>query len=133
MKLKRVLLIMFAIGGLLILLIFFVSAKKIGQGVGDACRLAQERYGGDCVESLIRFLDDEENSPRRRNSAVWALGQLGDAQALPVLEKYYRSDNGGQRERLDTQLSQYELKKAIRLAKGGLNLTAFLWRKKESN
>jgi hypothetical protein len=133
MNLKRALLLVFAIGGLFIFLIFFVSAKKIGQGVKDACRLAQERYEGDCVESLIKFLDDEENSPRKRNSAVWALGQLGDARALPVLEKYYQGYNGGQRERLDLQLSQYELKKAIRLAKGGLNLTAFLWRKKESN
>lgn len=129
MNLKRALLLGFAIGGLFILLTFFVSAKKIGQGVRDACLVVQEKYEGDCVEPLLKFLEDEENSPRSRNSAVWALGQLSDARALPVLEKYYRGYNGGQRERLDIQLSQYELKKAIRLVKGGLNLTAFLWRR----
>jgi hypothetical protein len=72
-------------------------------------------------------LEDENRSFKARNSAIWALGQFGDSRALPVLEKYY-TGNIPDREPLNGTISQYELKKAIKLAKGGTNISAFIWR-----
>lgn len=128
MRFKRIIASVLAGGLLFLLLSFFISANKIGQGVKDVCERAQEKYKDDCVESLIKFVNDDGNSFKSRNSAIWALGQLGDGRALPVLEKYY-TGNIPKREPLDKTISQYELKKAIKLAKGGLNITAFVWRK----
>jgi hypothetical protein len=55
------------------------------------------------------------------------LGEFGGSRALPVLQKYY-TGNIPDREPLDEMISQYELKKAIELASGGPNITAWLWR-----
>jgi hypothetical protein len=55
------------------------------------------------------------------------LGQYGDNRALPALQNYYTGDIP-EKEPLDKMISQYELKKAIKLAKGGLNITALFWR-----
>jgi len=104
-----------------------LSFNIIGYGVEEKCRLAEERYGGDCVGALVAHLDDDSNSFRSRNSAVWALGQLGDARGLPTLEAYF-SGVPESRESLDETISQYELQKAIKLIDGGFNLTAFFWR-----
>lgn len=107
--------------------VVLLSFNIIGYGVEERCRLAQEKYDGDCVEALIAYLDDEDNGFRSRNSAVWALGQLGDVRALPTLKGYYTEVPPG-RGSLDGMISQYELEKAIRLIDGGFNATAFFWR-----
>jgi hypothetical protein len=116
-----------AIGVSVFLLFFIIGTTWIGYEVKSQCQEAQRAYSGDCVEALISLLEDENRSFRERNSAIWALGQLGDNRALPVLEKYY-TGNIPDREPLDGTISQYELKKAINLASGGLNLGAFVWR-----
>ncbi len=88
--------------------------------------LSQEKYNGDCVESLIAYLDDKENGFRSRNSAIWALGQLGDERALPVLKKYYIGYNKEKINR-SKELAQLELKRAIGYMEGNLNITKFFW------
>lgn len=55
--------------------------------------------------------------------AVWALGQIGDARALPVLQEYY-TGNIPPRESPERVISRYELKKAIHLLRGGWNVRA---------
>lgn len=126
-KLKNLILYLGAVGVGVFFLIFLTTCTIIGSGVKEKCRLAQEKYSGDCVEALMVFLEDENNAFRERNSAIWALGQLGDKRALPVLEKYYTGEISD-KEPLDQGLSQYELKKAIKLTEGGINLSAFAWR-----
>ena len=115
-----------AIGISVGLLLFVVTCTIIGYEVNQICSDAKAEYSGDCVESLIALLEDEAQPFRERNSAIWALGQLGDHRALPVLERYYTGDIP-ERESLNNGISQYELKKAIKLAGGGLNLTAWAW------
>lgn len=109
------------------LLIFLTTSTIIGFSVKEKCQNAQQKYEGDCPQALADFLQDEDNSLKDRNSAIWALGQMGDDSALPVLQKYYTGQIPD-REPLDETLSQYELKKAIKLLDGGFNLTAFVWR-----
>jgi hypothetical protein len=111
----------------LFVLFFLVTSTWIGFSVREKCMLSQGRYGGDCVEALSAHLDDENNPYGERNDAIWALGQLGDGRALPVLEKYY-TGNIPDREPWNKTISQYELKKAINLSGGGFNITAIVWR-----
>jgi hypothetical protein len=126
-KLKEWCLYWLVVGTGTFILVFLVTCTWIGVDVKEQCKIAKGKYEGDCVEALAQVLDDEENSLRERNMATWALGQLGDERALEMLKKYY-TGNIPDREPYDKTLSQYELKKAIKLIESGLNLTAFVWR-----
>jgi len=83
---------------------------------------AMQQYPGDRIEALITYVKNENHSLRQRNRAVWALGQIGDQRALPVLTESYT----GRPCDHDNCLCQRELQKAIELCKGGLNATAWL-------
>jgi hypothetical protein len=96
----------------------------IGLGVRRFSLLAQEHYPGDRVQALAEMVECDSCSLRDRNHAVWALGQLADRTALPVMEKYYtgrQCDHG-------KELCQYELRKALQLIRKGHNSEAALWR-----
>ena len=124
---KQVFLYVATIGLSIFLLFFFICCSWIGYEVKNKCQEAKGDYGGDCVEALVELLGDESKEFRSRNDAIWALGQLGDSRALPILQSYY-TGNIPPRESLNKTISQYELKKAINLASGGLNITAVFWR-----
>ena len=126
---KKIIVYTLAIGIGVFFFLFIITCTSIGTGVNQQCEVAQAKYNNDCVESLIMFLDDESNSFRDRNSAIWALGQMGDERALEILNKYYTGDSPN-RESVDTGISQYELKKAINLYEGGFNISALVWRSK---
>lgn len=130
MKIKNIrakLFYLFAIGTSIFLLFFVITCTWIGYDVKKQCSEAKKDYQGDCVESLINLLNDEKRSFRERNSAVWALGQLGDNRALSTLQSYY-TGNIPDREPLNESISQYELKKAVNLTSGGANIAAWAWR-----
>jgi len=59
--------------------------------------------------ALIEFLRAYEHPLAERNHAVWALGRLRDARALPLLEDFYT----GEECEHDAALCQSELEKAI--------------------
>ena len=132
---KEKLFYLFAVGVSIFLLFFFVTNVWIGHEAKRLCQEAKWEYQktdlpagkAGCVEALVATLDDENQGYRTRNHAIWALGQFGDSRALPTLQKYY-TGNIPNREPLDGTISQYELKKAINLADGGLNITAWVWR-----
>jgi len=84
-----------------------ITAREMGTA-------AKKQFGGDRVEALIGFVQSDRHSLTERNRAVWALGQLRDPRALPVLQKYYT----GQPCDHAKYLCQEELKKAIALVKG---------------
>lgn len=119
---------LFAVGVGILLLLFFITTVWIGYEAKKICQEARWEYQKkDCVEALTMMLDDEKQGYRMRNHAVWALGQFGDKRAVSVLSKYYTGVIPN-KESLDNVVSQYELKKAILLANGGINLTAWAWR-----
>ncbi len=106
----------------LLLIIFVMVCWSIRSSVKAICAEATQEYTGDRIEALTAYVNSESHSLRDRNHAVWALGQLGDSRALPVLEGF---DTVGPCNH-DKYLCQRELRKAIKLCKGGLNLTAWL-------
>lgn len=67
------------------------------------------KYPGDRVQALCTLVKCESCSLAERNRAVWALGQLRDERAMPILLKYYTRQKCNHA--LD--LCQYELKKAV--------------------
>ena len=116
-----------AIGISIFLLFFVITCTWIGYDVNNQCINAKRQYSGDCVEALSSLLKDENRDFHLRNSAIWALGQLGDKRALPTLQSLY-TGNIPERESLYKTISQYELKKAINLTGGGTNISALVWR-----
>ncbi len=61
----------------------------IGSGVHAASEAALLERPGDRALALMAYIESPKHTLRERNRAVWALGQLGDARALPVLEKHF--------------------------------------------
>jgi hypothetical protein len=110
--------------GVLILL-FVVGSIWIRFTVRSSCQSAKREYGGDCVEALITQLEDEKRNFKSRNDAVWALGQLADKKALPILEKYFTGNIPSQESPYKV-LSQYELRKAVKWCREG-NITRWMY------
>lgn len=108
------------------LVVFLITSAWVGYGVKNACSSAQKRYEGDCVEALSDQLIDEEEEFRTRNMAIWALGQIGDTRAEPILQRYVK-DTIPARERLNETISQYELQKALDLVHGKYNVSKVVW------
>ena len=101
---------------------FVLMCWSIRSSVIEMSAEAVSQYPGDRIEALITYVDSNNHSLRQRNRAVWALGQIGDKRALPVLEKYYTGEPCDHR----NSLCQGELAKAIKLCRGSLNATAWL-------
>ena len=95
---------------------------SIRSSVKKVSAQAVQEYPGDRLEALMKYVESENHSLRKRNRTVWALGQIGDSRALPTLEKYY---TGGPCDH-SSYLCQHELEKAIKQCKGAFNATAWL-------
>lgn len=119
-----------SIGRAAVIALLLIAALLLGttwlieSGVHAAGEAALLERPGDRVPALMAYVESPAHSLRERNRAVWALGQLGDARALPVLEKHF---TGRQCEH-GRALCQHELRKAIRLCRGNTNMLAFIWR-----
>ncbi len=124
---KRVLAYLLAGFAVLSLLFFIAISCIIGRDVKKLCFEAKKDYGGNCTDALVSLVKDEERDFGKRNSAIWALGQLGDSRVLPILQSLY-TGYIPPRESWNKTISQYELKKAINLTSGELNMTAIIWR-----
>ena len=57
----------------------------IFKAVDSIAEEAKAAYGGDHVEALIELVSDETAPFDKRNTAIWALGQIGDRRALPAI------------------------------------------------
>jgi hypothetical protein len=128
-KIKRWFLYSAIVGVGFFILVFLITCTFIGVDVRERCLAAKAKYSGDCVQALTQTLDDESNTFRERNYAIWSLGQLGDSRATEVVSKYY-TGNIPDREPYDDGLSQYEMKKALKLLNGGFNITHLIWNQK---
>jgi hypothetical protein len=116
-----------AIGVSVGVLFFVIGCTWIGYEAKNLCEEAQLKFPGNCTQALTGMLNDTTQSYRKRNDAIWALGQWGDPAALPALQSYWTGVIPA-REPINQMISQYELKKAIALCSGGTNLSAFIWR-----
>jgi hypothetical protein len=112
-------------GFVLLPITYGLACWNIGTGVKSISEEALEIYPGNAVSALLEYVDSKEHSLLKRNRAVWALGQLGDPMALPVLNKHYTGSSCDHAR----FLCQHELRKAIKLCKGSWNASAWTWRR----
>ena len=121
-------------GTLIVLLVGVVGilllSLSIELGVKKTCGMATRAHPGDKVEALMAFVITDTHVYdahlyRRNNRAIWALGQLGDPRALPLLKGLAT----GQPCDHETNICQGEVCKAIqKLERNSCNFPAFVWR-----
>lgn len=107
--------------------------QLIHKRVARITALAQSEYPGEAVEALCSLVDSEAYGFEDKNSAVWALGQLADPEALPFLEQL-NARTAGDTVPIDRSfgLSKYEIERAIKWCKKG-NLTGWMYKKIRSH
>jgi hypothetical protein len=87
------------------------SYAMIEWGVYSAQKSAVAQFPGrDSSQALIEVTDCAKCPMEQRNRAVWALGQIRDDRALPVLHKHFY-DGPCNHKRF---LCQHELRKALK-------------------
>lgn len=106
---------------------FVLLSLTIGYAVRAAAAKAITEHPGDRVTALMAYASSDDHSLRDRNRAIWALGQLGEARALPLLESLQAQHADAPCDH-DRYLCQHELDKAIRACSGGTNIPALIWR-----
>lgn len=87
-----------------------------------------QTYNGEVVEAGIRLLQSDKHSYIEKNRVIWALGQIGDAKALPVLEQLRTDKSCEEPCRKDTTICQYGLGKAVKSCKGAFSITKWMYR-----
>ncbi|MBZ5581994.1 MAG: hypothetical protein LAQ30_07270 [Acidobacteriia bacterium] len=75
---------------------------------------AAVRFGGDRITGLTRLVNCDGCDLHERDMAVWALGELRDRRALPVLDAHFTGATCDH----NRYLCQYELRKAIMKIEG---------------
>lgn len=96
----------------------------IYSGIRDISQTAMAQHRGDQVEALIALVESESQSLQVRNRAIWALGQLGDPRALPVLERHVTGEPCDHAR----MICQHEVGKAIRGCRGSTSAVRWIWR-----
>lgn len=96
----------------------------IGAGILQVSHKAMAQFRGDRIEALISLVNCETCNLLDRNSAVWALGQLRDKRALPMLYKY----RTGKPCNHSTSICQYEIAKAVKWTEGNAYMFPQVWR-----
>ncbi len=115
--------ILASVVGILIVAYLGVSIM-IGWGINKESRSAMACFAGDRIEALMALVDCQDCRLEDRNHAVWALGQLRDKRALPVLYRY----RTGKPCNHSRQICQYEISKAIRWTEGNSYMLPQVWR-----
>jgi hypothetical protein len=108
----------------IIFVLYLGCSVMIGWGIETASQKAMAQFKGDRIEALIALVDCQNCRMEDRNLAVWALGQLKDKRALPILYKY----RTGKPCNHWSQICQYEIAKAIRWTEGNSYMLPQIWR-----
>jgi hypothetical protein len=97
--------------------------------VKQMCLKAKSMYGQTCVTALIIFAQDKSNAFSDRNTAIWALGQLADKNAIKYLEY---EDIATPEQRVcdySAYVCKYEIQKALKWCRQG-NITHWMYQGK---
>ena len=105
------------------LLVLVADGLVIGSSLRLFSRNAQSQFPGNRIEALIALVKCQSCNRRDRNHAVWALGQLDDQRALPVLESCYGGNSCGFLDRETLQIALRHLRHEDRNRS-----ESFLWR-----
>ena len=108
--------------------IYAISCFSIFSGVKSICFEAKKEFKGDSVEALMALIESDKFGFQEKNKAIWALGQIGDKRAMPLLEKLNTGEVQKAPYNTDKYIVQYSVKKAIKQCKGEFSLTRWMYR-----
>lgn len=126
---KRIILWTIVAGIVILLGAALYTFNQIHRQVYRITEMAKQEFGGNALEALSSLVKSETYNFEDKNTAIWALGQLADPEALPFLEQL----NSGLEEDVvpfdrSSGLSKYEVEKAIKCCLKG-NLTSWMYGK----
>ena len=127
-NLRKFILYVILIGLAAFIILFAISLRMIYSGVESICEIASNKFETDNVESLILLIESDEFSFKQKNKAIWALGQIGDRRALPLLQKLDTDEIQKKPLDSDKYLVQYSVEKAIRQIKSDFIVTRWMYR-----
>lgn len=116
------------IGFGILTIMYGIICWSIFSDVKTICGKTNQAFEGDIVEANIKFLQSKQHSLIEKNDVVWALSQIGDDRALPILEKLYTGIPCEKPCEKHKKICQYELEKAIKSCKGNFSLTKWMYR-----
>lgn len=126
---KRIILWILVAGLAILLGSACYTFTRIYRQVERITGLAKKEFPGNAVEALGSLITSDTYGFEEKNTAIWALGQLADPEALPVLENLnsVTQDDSVPFDR-SGGLSKYEIEKAIKWCRKG-NLTSWMYKK----
>jgi len=125
--LKKALLYAIPGGALAIALLYAIACLFIFTSVKTICTKAEREFKQDHVTSLIAVINSDKFTAKDKNDAIWALGQIGAKQALPLLEGMYTGTKDKRCNR-NENICQYELEKAIRFINSRFIVTRWMYK-----
>jgi hypothetical protein len=111
-----------------VFVLYGTGARLVFNGVKQYAVEAKASYGGDAVGALIALVEDENALFEKRNSAIWALGQLGSDRALPVLTRLDTDEIQQAPYDSTAYIIQYSVEKAIKQI-NRISLTRWMYRR----
>lgn len=126
---KRIIIWIIVAGFVILLGSAGYTFNQIYRQVTRITEVAKSEFSGAAVEALSSLIESDAYGFEDKNTAIWALGQLADPEALPFLEKL----NSKTEEDIipfdrSSGLSKYEIEKAIKWCQKG-NLTSWMYGK----
>lgn len=111
-----------------VLFLFAYSMLKIRSDVKMACFEAINIFEGDCVDALLQITTSVNHDYEQKNHAIWALGQLADERALPVLNEFLKFSYPEIPCKVSIHICKEEVEKAIKWCTKG-NITSWMYDK----
>jgi len=116
----------FLISFAVLFILFILVLHWTSSDVRATCKRVQQQFEGDPVEAIVAYLESDSGSFKEKNRVIWALGEIGDKRALPVLQKLYAGVPCSMPCDSSKYICQYGLEKAIRACKG-FNVVRYVW------
>lgn len=125
---KRIIIYLLVTGLIVVLGTAVYTFDRIHKQVSTITEKAKSDFSGDAIKALSSLIISDKYSYEEKNTAIWALGQFADPEALPFLEKLYAETEDIRPMDRSSGLSHYELEKAIKWCTKG-NLTSWMYKK----
>ena len=124
---KKTIFWILGIGVILFCVVMISTFSKIHRQVDRITTVATNEYQLNAIASLTALIKSENHGFEEKNSAIWALGQFADLEALPFLEQLNSQTDGEKPCYRKNGLCKYEIEKAIKWCTQG-NLTSWMYR-----
>ncbi len=108
----------------ILILLIFLASYMMGYGTHRECLKAQAIHKGSCTTALLSVVNDERSSIKDKDLAIWAIGQIGNPEAITALQAHQTDEECPRK----ACISQFEIQKAIDLCSGKLNAAGKIWK-----